>query len=139
MVSSADESTTRSVCISEGKPNFAHFSEAEFAKILDFYEIEWQYEPRSFPLRWDADGRVTQCFTPDFYLPEFGLYIELTTLRQKLVTKKNGKLRRLRELYPDVRIKLFYGKDIRSLLTKYGVEGQSGDGGSSEKDKKSPE
>lgn len=105
----------------KGKAAFAHYSEAEFANILDFYEIEWEYEPRTFPLRWDADGRVLQCFTPDFYLPEFDLFIELTTLRQKLVTKKNKKLRLLRELYPGTHIKLFYGKDIRSLLAKYGV------------------
>lgn len=133
------ESTARSACVSKEKPSFAHFSEAEFAKILDFYEIEWQYEPRSFPLRWDADGRVIQCFTPDFYLPESKLFVELTTLRQRLVTKKNAKLRRLRELYPDVRIKLFYGKDIRSLLTKYGVADQTGRGESRGKSKKSPE
>ncbi|MDO8672224.1 MAG: hypothetical protein Q7O66_12475 [Dehalococcoidia bacterium] len=118
---------------------FSHYTEAEFAKILDFYEIEWQYEPRSFPLRWATDGRIIQSFTPDFYLPESELFIELTTLRQKLVTKKNVKLRHLRELYPDVRIKLFYGKDIRSLLTKYGVEGQPEEDGNHGEDNKSPE
>jgi hypoxanthine phosphoribosyltransferase len=102
-------------------PQFAHPSEAEFARILDFYRIEWQYEPRSFPLRRDADGRVTEQFTPDFYLPELDLYIELTTLKQSLVTKKNRKLRRLRELYPDIKIKLLYNRDYRSLLLKYGL------------------
>ena len=105
----------------KGPPTFAHYSEAEFARILSFYEIEWQYEPRSFPLRWDTNGRVLEYFTPDFYLPEFDLYVELTTLKQSLVTKKNRKLRRLRELYPEINIKLFYGRDVRSLLTKYGV------------------
>ena len=34
--------------------------------------------------------------------------------------KKNRKLRRLRELYPDVRIKLFYARDFRALLLKFG-------------------
>ncbi len=108
------------------KHGFAHFSEAEFAKILDFYQIEWRYEPRAFPLRWDEAGNAQEYFAPDFYLPEFDLYVELTTLRQKLVTKKNRKLRRLRELYPAINIKLFYGKDIRSLFTKYGVESFAG-------------
>jgi len=103
------------------RPRFAHASEAEFAKILDFYQIDWLYEPRSFPLRWADDGRVVQYFTPDFYLPEFNLYLELTTLKQSLVTKKNAKLRRLRELYPEVKIKLFYGRDIRELFGKYGI------------------
>lgn len=105
----------------KGGPSFAHFSEDEFAHILDFYQIEWQYEPRSFALRWDVEGRIVEYFTPDFYLPEFDLYVELTTLKQSLVTRKNRKLRRLRELYPEVNIKLFYGRDVRNLLNKYGV------------------
>src|SRR5207249_11125445 len=98
-----------------------HPSEQEFAHILDFYQLAWQYEPHSFALRYADDGRVIERFTPDFYLPELGLYIELTTLKQSLVTKKNRKLRRLRELYPDVKIKLLYNRDFRSLMAKYGA------------------
>jgi hypoxanthine phosphoribosyltransferase len=101
---------------------FAHGSEAEFARILDFYGIRWEYEPRSFPLEWSEDGRVIESFSPDFYLPDFALYIELTTLKQSLVTRKNRKLRRLRELYPDIRVKLFYGRDVRSLFAKYDLQ-----------------
>lgn len=96
--------------------NFAHESEREFAKILDFYGIGWQYEPKTFPVEWDEDGNPVLSFTPDFYLPFYDLYIELTTLNQKLVTKKNRKLKRLRVLYPDINIKLFYKKDFQSLL-----------------------
>ena len=84
--------------------------------------MDWEYEPRSFPLRWNDAGQVLESFTPDFYLPEFDLYLELTTLKQSLVTKKNRKLRRLRELYPDIKIRLFYGRDIHSLFRKYGIE-----------------
>lgn len=98
---------------------FAHSSEAELARILDFYGIRWEYEPRSFPLEWDEEGRVTESFSPDFYLPDFDVYLELTTLKQSLVTRKNRKVRRMRELYPDVRVKIFYGRDFRSLLAKY--------------------
>ncbi len=101
---------------------FAHPSEAEFASILDFYQLEWEYEPRSFPLRHDDAGRVIESFTPDFYLIDLDLYIELTTLKQSLVTKKNRKLRRLRELYPEVKIKLLYNRDYRNLLFKYGLQ-----------------
>ena len=64
---------------------------------------------------------MIESFNPDFYLPEYNLYIELTTLKQSLVTEKNRKLRRLRELYPDVHIKIFYGRDFRQLLLKYGL------------------
>lgn len=104
-------------------PRFAHASEEEFARLLEFYGIRWDYEPRSFPLEWDSEGRVVESFNPDFYLPDFDLYIELTTLKQSLVTRKNRKVRRLRELYPDVRLKIFYGRDYRSLLFKYGLAG----------------
>ncbi|CAN5588889.1 hypothetical protein BH24CHL9_BH24CHL9_01970 [soil metagenome] len=99
---------------------FAHASEAELARILDYYGIGWQYEPRVFPIRWGLSGQVVESFAPDFYLPDLDLYVELTTLKQSLVRRKNRKLRRLRELYPMVRIKLFYGRDFRALLVKYG-------------------
>jgi hypothetical protein len=105
--------------------SFAHASERDFANILDYYQIHWEYEPRTFPLRWGSDGRPIESFTPDFYLVEHDLFIELTTLRQSLVTKKNRKLRLLRALYPDVRIKLFYGRDYKSLMAKYGLEPSS--------------
>jgi hypothetical protein len=102
---------------------FAHESEAELARILDFYEVRWDYEPHVFPILWSLDGAVVESFAPDFYLPEFDLYLELTTLRQPLVRKKNRKLRRLRELYPDVRIKLLYARDFRALMLKFGKLG----------------
>lgn len=99
---------------------FAHASEAEFARILDFYEVAWSYEPHVFPILWDLDGNVLESFAPDFFLPDLELFVELTTLQQKLVRKKNRKVRRLRELYPSLRIKLFYARDFRALMLKYG-------------------
>ena len=102
------------------RPAFAHASEAELARILDFYQVRWAYEPDTFPIGWNLDGDVVESFSPDFYLPDLELYVELTTLKQKLVRKKNRKLRRLRELYPDIRIKLFYARDFRALLLKFG-------------------
>lgn len=101
-------------------PGFAHASEAEMGRILDFYEVRWQYEPVTFPILWNLDGEVVESFSPDFYLPDLDLFLEMTTLKQRLVRKKNRKLRRLRELYPDIRIKLFYARDFRAMLLKYG-------------------
>lgn len=98
---------------------FAHPSERELARIFDFYQVPWRYEPDSFVLRAKGD-RVLEMFSPDFYLPELDLYLELTTLRQRLVTKKNRKLRLLRELYPEVNVRLLYRKDYQELLAKYG-------------------
>ena len=99
---------------------FAHASEAEMARILDFYQVRWDYEPTTFPILWNLDGDVVESFAPDFYLPELDMFLEMTTLKQRLVRKKNRKLRRLRELYPDVRIKLFYARDFRAMMLKYG-------------------
>jgi hypothetical protein len=106
------------------RADFAHASERQFARLLDFYQIDWRYEPRSFDVEWDESGGVTKRFTPDFYLPAFDLYIEITTMNQKLVTRKNRKVRRLRELYPEVNVKIFYQRDYLRLLEKYGLDGK---------------
>jgi len=100
---------------------FAHESEAHFARLLDFYDIEWEYEPRSFPIEFDANGDPTGYFTPDFYLPSEDVYLEITTMNQRLVTKKNRKVRLLRQLYPEIRCKIFYQNDFLHLLVKYGL------------------
>jgi hypothetical protein len=101
-------------------PSFAHASEAEMARILDFYQVRWEYEPHTFPIVWNLEGNVVESFAPDFWLPDLDLYLEMTTLRQKLVRKKNRKLRRVLELYPDLRVKLFYARDFRALMLKFG-------------------
>jgi bifunctional protein TilS/HprT len=101
---------------------FAHNSERQFAKLLDFYGVEWRYEPDTFTLEWDRAGNPTQAFSPDFYLPAYDLYIEITTLNQKLVTKKNRKVRRLNELRPEIKVKVLYQRDYLALLAKYGLE-----------------
>ncbi|NLE44259.1 MAG: hypothetical protein GX620_06025 [Chloroflexi bacterium] len=109
----------------ERRSPFSHPTEEAFARILDFYGIAWMYEPRTFPLEWDADGNVTEAFSPDFYLPDQDLYVELTTLRPKLARYKNRRLRRMQELYPDVNVKLFKRKDLRELMIKYGLDSQA--------------
>ena len=100
---------------------FVHPSEEIFANLLDYYRIAWEYEPRSFPIQWDKDGKVLEAFTPDFYLPEFDIYVELTTMKQAHVTKKNRKIKLLRAIYPDVNIQVFYQKDFQNLIFKYGL------------------
>jgi hypoxanthine phosphoribosyltransferase len=105
----------------EAPPRFQNEAELEYAKILDYYGIPWLYEPTTFVLEEDAEGRVVEAFTPDFYLPEQDLYLEVTVMKQSLVTRKNRKLRKLRELYPDVRIKLFYERDFDRIAARYGL------------------
>jgi hypothetical protein len=100
---------------------FVNQAEVECARILDFYGLRWEYEPRSFVLEEDENGRVLEAFTPDFYLPEQDLYLEVTVMKQSLVTRKNRKIRKLRERYPDVKIKLFTKRDFERLADKYGL------------------
>jgi hypothetical protein len=100
---------------------FSHPAEKAFAQVLDFYQARWEYEPTTFPLEWDEEGRVITAFSPDFYLVDEDLYIELTTMKQRLVTQKNRKLRMLRKLYPDVKCKLIYRRDVANLAIKYGL------------------
>ena len=103
-------------------PQFQNEAELECAKILDYYAVPWQYEPRTFVLEQDADGRVTEAFTPDFFLPEQSLFLEVTVMKQSLVTRKNRKLRKLKERYPHVNVKLFYKRDIERLAQRYRLD-----------------
>jgi len=98
---------------------FAHSSERELADLFDSYGVRWQYEPTTFVLETDAEGNTTSGITPDFYLPDFDVYVELTTMRQSLVTAKNRKLRLLAERYPDVTVKILYKRDMMLLQAKY--------------------
>lgn len=110
---------------SGAKPSFAHPVEEVFARILDFYGIAWEYEPRTFPLEWDDEGKVLVAFAPDFYLPEQNLYVELTVLRPKLTLKKNRKLRKMKELYPEVNIKLFKRRELRNMMVRFGMTAEA--------------
>jgi cytidylate kinase len=114
-------------------PEFAHPSEREFARVMDFYRIRWEYEPRTFPVEWDKENNVISAFTPDFYLPDLDLFIELTTMKQSLVTRKNRKIRHLRLLYPDINIKILYERDYKNLIWKYGLNGKDVDNVGNEK------
>jgi len=107
-------------------PEFSHPSEKTFADILDFYQIQWQYEPQTFVLSTDKDGKIVEAFTPDFYLPEQDLFIELTTLKPKLSNKKNRRIKLMKELYPEVNVKLLKRREMRDLMVKYGLYKQAG-------------
>ena len=96
---------------------FAHRSEEEFARLLDFYGVEWIYEPCAFPISWDARGYVSEWFTPDFFLPDYDLFVEMTVISPRLQTRKNRKIRLLRQAYPDVQIKLFTRRDVERVFS----------------------
>jgi len=100
---------------------FAHPSEATLSKLLDLYEIRWVYEPIEFPLAWHADGRPSAAFRPDFYLPDFGEFLELTTAEGRLATRKNAKIRRFRALYPEVAVTLIGHRAFAELCERHGL------------------
>ena len=114
-----DESPVFQAYCGSDPPRFANRIEVECAKILDYYGVPWDYEPHSFVLERDDEGRIVSAFTPDFYLPEQKLFIEVTVMKQSLVTRKNRKLREVQRLYPHVRVKLFYRRDIERLAQRY--------------------
>jgi hypothetical protein len=105
---------------------FAHPSERLFAALLDAQGIAWEYEPVEFALRWDVHGVPTSGFRPDFWLPDFQVFVELTTADQRLVTRKNAKVRRMRELYPEVEVVVVYQRDFVALLEDHGLDPASG-------------
>ena len=109
----------------QAAPVFIHPIEEAFSRILNFYGVAWEYEPRTFPLKWDEDGNVIEAFKPDFFLPEQNLYVELTTLRPKLTLRKNRKLKRVKELYPDINIKLFKRRELRNMMLRFGLEAEA--------------
>jgi hypoxanthine phosphoribosyltransferase len=120
----ADESRRFQAYCGSAPPRFANRAEVEVAALLDFYGIPWDYEPTAFVLEEDERGRVLEAARPDFFLPEQNLYLEVTTMKQSLVTRKNRKIRKLRERYPDVKVKLFYKRDLERLVQKYSADGQ---------------
>jgi hypothetical protein len=103
-------------CGERVEPRFAHRSEEDFARLLDFYGVEWRYEPCTFPISWDPRGNIVEWFTPDFYLPHYDLYVELTVLSPRLQSRKNRKVRLLRAAFPDISIKLFTRRDVERVF-----------------------
>ena len=96
-------------------PRFAHSSERAFARLLDEHGLRWEYGPSTFVLRRDEQGRVREAVTPDFYLPDVDLYVELTAMRPSLAWRKRRKLRLLAEHHPDVNVRLVDRYDLAAL------------------------
>ena len=109
----------------EEPPRFVNEAELEYAKILDYHGVPWLYEPHTFVLERDEEGKVVEAFTPDFYLPEQDLYLEVTVMKQSLVTRKNRKVRLMAEHYPDVEVKVFYRRDVERLAERLSLSGRA--------------
>jgi hypothetical protein len=102
-------------------PRFAHPVEEEIARIFDEHEIAWEYEPHTFVLEWNGDGSVHEAFTPDFFLPELGIYVECTVMRQSLTGRKRRKARKARRL--GVNVEVLCRQDIELLASPWKLRG----------------
>lgn len=100
-------------------PRFAHESERELAELLDAAGLPWEYEPRTFALARAEDGRLLEAVTPDFYLPDAGLYIECTEMQTRLASRKRRKLRKLAAIHGVV-VTLVGRGELARLREKYG-------------------
>ena len=98
---------------------FAHPVEEVLAAVFDELGIAWEYEPHTFVLERDEAGMPTEAFTPDFYLPEQDVYVECTTMRQRLTSRKNRKIRKLRER--GVIVTVLYRRDFERLRDRHGL------------------
>ncbi len=112
------QTKTADTFIMDDFPELKNESEIRFAKLLDRYQIDWRYEPKSFPVEWDDQGKVITAFRPDFYLPKFNLYLELTTMDQKYVAKKNRKARLAQKQY-GIHVKIVYRRDYHSVFAHH--------------------
>jgi len=108
-------------CLESPTVDFAHPSERVLANLMTLYGVAWRYEPVEFPLAWDDHGNPIRGFRPDFYLPEHHLFVELTVSDQRLVTKKNQKVRAFRALYPELEIVVVYQRDFVALLRRHAL------------------
>jgi hypothetical protein len=104
----------------EMAPRFAHPVEREIARIFDEHGIEWQYEPDTFVLERSSDGSVHEAFTPDFFLPELGMYVECTVMRQALSHRKRRKARKARGL--GVNVEVLFRQDIERLASRWRLQ-----------------
>jgi hypothetical protein len=103
-----------------GVPRFAHRAERALARTLSAHGIRWLYEPHTFVLERSADGTVRRAFTPDFYLPDVGLYLECTMARRCHTTRKRSKARAARRLYGIV-VEIVYRTDFETLARRWSL------------------
>ncbi len=101
---------------------FAHPVERELARVFDDHGLRWEYEPHTFVLERHADGSVRQAFTPDFYLPDLGLYVECTVMRPSLASRKRQKVRKARER-AGVVVEMLSARDFERLARRWSLEG----------------
>jgi anti-anti-sigma factor len=103
---------------------FAHPVERELARLFDRHGIAWEYEPHTFVLEWDEDGTVREAFTPDFFLPDLGIYVECTVMRQALTRHKRRKARKTQER-TGATVEIMFKRDVERLARRWDLRALS--------------
>lgn len=83
--------------------------EANFARILNLLKIKWVFQPESFDLKF-------QKYTPDFYLPEYDLYVEIKNFLSNYSAKRD---KAFRKLYPDKNLSLILRPEYTKLQSGF--------------------
>jgi hypothetical protein len=104
---------------------FAHRIEEALARVFDDHRIAWLYEPHTFALEHTHDGAVKRAFTPDFFLPEIGIYVECTVARRSYTTRKRQKARAAQRLHGIV-VEIAYRADFEYLARRWSLRELAG-------------
>jgi hypothetical protein len=88
--------------------------EANVARILKHFSIEYSFEQKSFLLNKPEGGQTR--YTPDFYLPQYDTYIEV---KGRWYSDGKSKFQLCKEQYPNIKIKLVDGKKYKRLEKRY--------------------
>lgn len=102
----------------DSRVEFAHPVERALARLFDEHGVAWEYEPHTFVLEEDEDGHVLEAFTPDFFLPDLGLYVECTVMRQSLTSRKRRKVRKARER-TGATVEILFRRDFDRLAERW--------------------
>ncbi len=79
--------------------------EIGYAKYLDKNKIAWEYEPKTFDLGYSS-------YTPDFYLPEKQVYVEIKGWMRKEALLK---IKEFIKQNPDIKYLLLGEKDLKEM------------------------
>ena len=92
-------------------PNIYFFSrwEANFARILNLRSVPWIFQPKRFQLE-------TQKYTPDFYLPASGEYIEIKNFLSDYSKRRDDEFRKC---FPNVKLTLVLKSDYMKLQGEF--------------------
>jgi len=83
--------------------------EANIARLFNYSGIKWTYQQKTFDLG-------SQNYTPDFYLPDGDIYIEVKNFLWRYSKTRD---RKFRKIYPGIKLTLLLKKDYLELEKKY--------------------